>query len=146
MDLQELPEISRILGGKRVLGQEIHSYFDCIELGKRGVPKGALANLANYLGLSLSQVAQLLPVSERTVQRYDSKTLFNRTVSEHILHIAEVATKGTEVFEDKENFIAWLNHPSIALGNEVPIDLLRSRLGADMILDELGRIEHGIFS
>ena len=146
MALLELPEISRILGGKRVLRKEIHTPFDVIELGNRGVPKGALTNLANFLRLSTGQIAELLSVSERTLQRYDADTLFNRAVSEQILHVAEVAARGVEVFEDRERFLAWLNQPSVALANEAPINLLKSRFGADMVLQELGRMAHGVFS
>jgi len=70
MALLGLPEVSKILGGKRVLQKEIHTYFDVIELGNRGVPKSALTNLANFLRLSSSQISELLSVSERTIQRY----------------------------------------------------------------------------
>ncbi len=146
MTLVELPEISKILGGKRVLRKEIHTAFDVIELGHRGVPKGALKNLASFLRLSTGQIAELLSVSERTLQRYDDVTLFNRAVSEQILHVAEVAARGVEVFEDRDRFLAWLNQPSVALAHEAPINLLKSRFGADMVLQELGRMAHGVFS
>jgi putative toxin-antitoxin system antitoxin component (TIGR02293 family) len=146
MSLLELQEVSRILGGKRVLRKEIHSSLDFIELSDRGVPKSALTNLANYLGLSLRQMAQLLPISERTLQRYRAGKLFDSAVSEQILHIAEVAAKGAEVFEDKENFLSWLNKPNPSLAREAPINLLKSRFGANLVLEELGRMEHGVFS
>ena len=142
----ELPEMSKILGGKRVLRKEIHTDIDLIELGDRGLPKSALINLAAFLDLSLGQMADLLSLSERTLQRYDATERFNRLVSEQILHIAEVAAKGMDVFEDKTLFLQWLHHPSIALGNTSPVALLKSRFGADMVLRELGRMEHGVFS
>lgn len=142
----ELQEVSKILGGKKVLRKELHSYFDMIELGGRGITKTALMNLANYLRLSPGQIARLLPVSERTVQRHDPGRPFNRAISEQILHIAEVAAKGTEVFENRENFLAWLHYPNTALASKAPIDLLKSRFGADLVLEELSRMEHGIFS
>ena len=142
----ELHGVSKILGGEEILHREIHNYFDFIELGSRGVTKTALANLASYLRLSISQIARLLPVSERTIQRQGAEEPFNRAVSEQILHIAEVAARGTDVFEDRERFLAWLNQPCIALDDEAPIDLLRSRFGVDMVLEELGRMEHGVFA
>lgn len=142
----EFSEVSQILGGEKVLHQEISSYFDFIDLGDRGVPKSALQNLARYLHLSMGQMARLLPVSERTLQRHKTSKPFNRLVSEQILHIAEVAAKGTEVFEDRENFLAWLKQPSMALGQKTPLELLKSRFGTDIVLDELGRMEHGVFS
>ena len=146
MALLGMNEVSRILGGKKVLRRDIRDHFDFIELGSRGVPKRALMNLADYLHLSIGQIAQLLSVSERTIQRYGAGEHFSRVVSEQILHIAEVAAKGAEVFGDKENFLAWLNQPSIALANEAPVNLLKSRFGADMVLEELGRMEHGVFA
>jgi len=135
-----------ILGGKNVLQQNIKSRMDLIELSKKGVSKNALLHLAEYLNLSESQIAQLLPVSKRTVQRYSPKKLFTRAVSESILQIAEVAARGVEVFGYKKRFLAWLDHPSPALGNKTPTSLLDSRFGTEMILDELGRIEYGVIS
>lgn len=142
----ELQEVSKILGGKKVLRREFHDYFDFIELGSKGVPKSALMNLANYLDLSLRQIAQLLPISERTISRYHAKKLFNRVVSEQILSIAEITAKGVEVFEEKEKFLTWLNQPNTALANESPINLLKSRFGTGVVLDEIRRIEYGVFS
>lgn len=142
----ELAGVTKILGGERVLRKRIQSRMDLIELGDEGVTKDALAHLARYLSFSMSQMASLLPVTERTLQRYTPTKHFNRIVSEQILQIAEVAAKGTQVFEDKENFLAWMNHPNKALDGKTPLSLLNSRFGAELVLDELGRMEHGVFS
>jgi putative toxin-antitoxin system antitoxin component (TIGR02293 family) len=83
-------------------------------------------------------------VTERTLQRYTLQQPLNQVVSEHILQLAEVAAKGVEVFVDKAAFLAWLHHPNIALANHTPLSLLSSRFGAEMVLDELGRLEHGV--
>jgi putative toxin-antitoxin system antitoxin component (TIGR02293 family) len=142
----ELRRVSAILGGKKILRGELSDDFDLIELGERGITRKALENLAEYLDLSMSEMAGLLPVSERTIQRCGAGKSFNRVISEQILHLAEVAARGAEVFEDREKFLAWLNQPSRALAGEAPLRLLRSRFGAAMVLGELGRMEHGIFA
>jgi len=142
----ELSGITAILGGEEVLQKKIQSQMDLIELGQRGIPKDALVNLAQFLSFSIHQMAELLPVTERTIQRYTSQKHFNRVVSEQILHIAEVAVKGNEVFGRKDKFLSWLNHPNKALANKTPMSLLSSRFGVEMVLDELGRIEYGVFS
>ena len=142
----EFPAVASILGGEEILHRNLDDYFDFIELSDRGLPAQTLTHLADYLQLSLSQIARLLPVSERTVQRHKMSKPFNRLVSEQILHIAEVAARGTEVFGDREKFLCWLKQPSAALAARTPLELLASRFGADMVLDELGRMEHGIFS
>lgn len=65
---------------------------------------------------------------------------------EHIEQIVEVIARGLEVFEDKDRFIGWLKHPSMALGGKTPLSMFYSRLGAELLLDELGRIEAGVYS
>lgn len=134
--------IASILGGKLA----VRSRMEMIELSDKGVTKDALLRLASYLNLSLSQIATLLPITERTIQRYSPKQRFNRVVSEQVLQIAEVAARGAEVFGDREKLLSWMNTPSTALGNRTPASLLNSRFGTEMVLDELGRVEHGIIS
>lgn len=141
-----MPGIAEVLGGKRTLKKKIHSRLDLIEMSKEGITKEALRNLAKYLSLSASQLAELLPVSERTILRYTSKKPFNRVVSEQIIQIAEVVARGIEVFRDKEKFTSWMHSPSKALANQTPLSLLSSRFGTEMVLDELGRIEYGVYS
>ena len=142
----EISEIARILGGEKTLHRRVHHRLDLIELSDHGVTKDALLNLTRYLSFSISQIAELLPISERTIQRYARRRHFSRVVSEQILQIAEVVAKGIEVFKDKDNFLSWMNQPNTALGNRKPLTLLSSRFGTEMVLDELGRIEHGVFS
>ncbi len=138
--------IAKILGGKATLKTELRSSLDLFELGRRGLSKRALLNLASYLGLTVKEISALLPVTERTIQRYSPEQRFRADVSDHILHVAEVAARGEEVFGDKQRFISWMAQPSAALGNKIPEELLSSRIGTELVLDELGRIEHGIIA
>lgn len=141
-----LSALAKVLGGKKVIRMSIRSRMDLVELSKAGITKDALLHLANYFSCSINQMAQFLPVTERTIQRYTPEKHFNSVVSEHILHLAEVGARGSEVFEDKNRFLTWMNHPNQALDNKTPMSLLNSRFGVDLILDELGRVEHGVFS
>jgi putative toxin-antitoxin system antitoxin component (TIGR02293 family) len=142
----ELSGVIEVLGGEKVLKKKIQNRMDLIELSSRGVTKDSLLHLAKFLHFSMNQMAELLPVNNRTIQRYAHKKHFNRVVSEQILQIAEVAAKGVEVFENKDKFLLWMNHPIKALADKTPMSLLSSRFGTEMVIDELGRIEHGVFS
>jgi putative toxin-antitoxin system antitoxin component (TIGR02293 family) len=135
-----------VLGGKKILQRSIRGKMDLIELSNTGVTKEALLRLAKYCSFSIHQLSEVLPVTERTIQRYALKKHFNRAVSEHILQLAEVAARGTEVFGDRERFLEWMKAPSAAFADKKPLSLLNSKFGAEMVLDELGRIEHGVFS
>jgi putative toxin-antitoxin system antitoxin component (TIGR02293 family) len=140
----QLSSIGRILGGKKTLSAEVRDRMDLVDLSRKGISKAALLKLADYLDLSIGEIAALLPVGERTIQRYTRRQRFKSNVSEHILQIAEVAARGEEVFGERDRFLAWLSLPSAALGNREPGSLLSSRFGAELVLDELGRIEHGV--
>lgn len=137
----ELATVEKVLGGRKALHKGIQSRMDFINFR---VTKNSLMHLATYLNLPLHQVAKFLPVTLRTVQRYRSEDRFNKAVSEHIMVIAEVVAKGLEVFENRDNFIKWLNLPCKALGNRVPINLLDSKVGVDIVLEELERMEYGV--
>ena len=67
-------------------------------------------------------------------------------LSEQNHQIAEVFAKGSKVFNSRDRFLDWMNYPNKAFNNKTPMSLLDSKFGMDMVLDELGRIEHGVFS
>ncbi|VXB82079.1 MULTISPECIES: antitoxin Xre/MbcA/ParS toxin-binding domain-containing protein [Maribacter] len=60
--------------------------------------------------------------------------------------ISKLISYGEKVFGEKSNFQKWLNSESKALGNLTPKSLLETKEGIQQVNDELGRIEHGIFS
>lgn len=136
--------VEEILGGEEVLGRKIKSINDFIELGRQGIKKSAVRHLAASMSLTWRDMAKLLPITERTLQRYQTQKLMNQIVSEQALQLAEVVAIGIDVFEDRGNFLTWLSMPSTALGGRKPIELLSSRFGIELVVDELGRIAHGI--
>jgi putative toxin-antitoxin system antitoxin component (TIGR02293 family) len=138
--------IEDLFGGVPVLGHTIDTEMDFYELGKEGLPKKALLNFAKSLGISMRALTGMLNVTERTLQRKKDTDLLNEGLSEHILQLAEVYSRGEEVFGDLKQFKLWLDSSSRALGDRKPLELLSSRYGAQMILNELGRIEHGVIS
>ncbi|MBN1103566.1 MAG: DUF2384 domain-containing protein [Deltaproteobacteria bacterium] len=142
----QVSNLARILGEKGTGRDNPVSRLSLMELGEKGLTKDAVLRLAKHLGLSMRQMAGMLPVTERTLQRYGRNHRFNRAISEQVLQIAEVAARGEEVFGVRERFLSWMNSPSPALGNRTPTSLLGSRFGTEMVLDELGRMEHGVVS
>jgi putative toxin-antitoxin system antitoxin component (TIGR02293 family) len=138
--------LSKVLGGEKVLGKKIRNTMDLIEISRRGVSKSALSHLAKSLGLTAPAMASILPITERTIQRYKPKENFKPSVSEHILELADLVARGTDVFDNRDRFLEWIRRPSTALGNQAPITLLDSTFGVRMVRDELGRIEHGVTS
>ena len=58
----------------------------------------------------------------------------------------DVILRATEIFANRNTALAWLHHESTALGNKTPWSLLNDAAGRKQVLDELGRLEHGIVS
>ncbi|WP_220476902.1 antitoxin Xre/MbcA/ParS toxin-binding domain-containing protein [Massilia cavernae] len=47
---------------------------------------------------------------------------------------------------DEEAAKTWLRQNNRSLGGEVPLSLLDTEVGYELVLDTLGRIEHGVVS
>jgi len=111
----------------------------------RGLTKREVVELADLLGVPLAALARLLSINVRTLQRKEMEARFDRMVSEHVLQVSTVLERGLEVFGSKEPLMRWLQHPVPYLDHQVPMELLRSRFGAELVLSELERIEHGVY-
>ena len=131
---------------KKFFHKQPKTYMDIIEMSKEGVTKGSLMALVHFLNSSPEKFAHMLPVTLRTIQRYSNKQKFSPAVSEHIIQLALLVEKGIEVFGSRERFMRWFNTPSRALGGKVPSDLVSLKTGAQMVMDELGRIEYGVYA
>lgn len=120
--------------------------FDLVEVAREGIAKKNLLSLARRLSLTIQEIADILHISERTLQRYRDDTFIRTEHADRAIELAKLYERGIEVLGTAEAFDNWLRHPSYALRDEVPLDLLDTSIGFTMVQDELGRIEHGILS
>jgi putative toxin-antitoxin system antitoxin component (TIGR02293 family) len=121
-------------------------YFDFIQLSRDGIIKKALMNLSQQLSFSLAEVARILHISERTLQRYGDDEKLSADTSERAILLSQLYQHGTQVFGDLENFKEWMRTPLPAFNYQPPISLLDTTFGFQLIQDELGKIAHGIFA
>ena len=135
--------ISRLLGLRKTSRESSWDYW--IQRSRKGLPKSSLVHFTKTLHLNFSELANLLPVSERTLQRYPEDKILNRDLSGHLVALAKVYARAAEVFEDEEKARRWLLKPCRALGGEIPFSLLDSPLGIQAVEDELVRIEYGVY-
>lgn len=114
---------------------------------RKGIPYSFFKEIKNQTPFSESEWAELLHISTKTLKRYKSEKdhQFRPLHSEKIIELAEVTNAGKEVFDSKEQFYSWLTTSSFALGSMKPIELLKDSYGKEMVLEELKRMEHGIF-
>ncbi|WP_157278305.1 type II RES/Xre toxin-antitoxin system antitoxin [Olivibacter sitiensis] len=106
----------------------------------------AFLELDHLLPLSQAEWAEVLHISDRTLQRYikDEKP-FEGLYAEHLMQIQLLAQKSAAIFASPATFKEWLMHPKNILGNELGFSSLKSFWGVKLLLNELGRIEHGVY-
>lgn len=124
------------------------SPLDLIETIRQGLPKQALERLARALRVKVLDLEHILPVSRRTLQRYEQQDIecLPKELSDRMLQVAKVYARAVEVFEDEQRALEWLQAPIVALGGRIPMSLLDTSTGVDLVLTELGRIEYGVFA
>jgi putative toxin-antitoxin system antitoxin component (TIGR02293 family) len=122
------------------------SEFDIVRLARQGLPKRVLTTLAQKISLTLQELAGIMHINERTLQRYDDDTVVKTEYAEKAVELARLYTRGEEVFGSLDKFKLWMKTPSHAFKGETPIALLDTSIGFDLVLRELGRMEHGIFA
>lgn len=91
--------------------------------------------------------SDFLHISERTLQRYAKDDgNFNFGVTDRIFQIDKVIKRGIEVFGNVDKFIRWLKSNPYMLEGRLSLQSLSSFEGINMVLTQLGRIEHGLFA
>ena len=133
-----------LLGG--VKQSRFSSDQDILQLTRDGLPKRILLALAKNISLTLQDLANIMHISERTLQRYDDNEIIKTEYSEKAIELARLYTRGEEVFGSMDKFKTWMKTPSHVFKNEAPVSLLDTSFGFNMVFKELGRIEHGIFA
>jgi putative toxin-antitoxin system antitoxin component (TIGR02293 family) len=63
-----------------------------------------------------------------------------------VARIVDIFEFADQVFGNRQKAQRWLREPCRAMDNVVPLDLLQSSEGAELVRDELLRIEHGIYA
>ena len=138
--------VARVMGGKDVLGLKPRSAIDWIRMIREGIPAAAIESILSATGLAQSEVARALGIPERTLARRKRGGVLNSEESSKLLRLARAVSRAQDVFDGSAAAVDWLKTPNAALGGDTPLSLLDTDIGAESVLDTLGRIEHGVFA
>jgi len=138
--------VESLLGGKQVLPIYPRTALQWIAVIRQGIPSAASESLAKTLRMTQSELAASLGIPERTLARRKKEGMFNREESAKLVRLARVVERAGEVFEDLDAALDWLKSPNAALSGVTPLSMLDTDIGAETVLDTLGRIEHGVFA
>lgn len=138
--------IESLLGGRGVLQARPRTALDWVSIVRRGISSAAVEALRKALQVTQSELAVALGIPERTLARRKREGMLNSEESAKLVRLARVFGRAGEVFEERSAALDWLKTPNAALSGATPLSLLDTEIGAETVLDTLGRIEHGVFA
>lgn len=131
--------IARLLRSKDA---DLASVSERIE---RGLAFRVFAELGAKLGVTQSEFAGLLRISESTLYRRKAAGRFEPDESDRLWRYLHLYARAVEAHEQAAAAVEWLRAPLPSLGGRSPLVVARDDAGAQRALAVLGRIEHGVF-
>jgi len=109
----------------------------------KGMKRSAFNRLKEITQISREDLGAVVRIPARTLSR---REVFHPDESERILRVAAAFQRTIEVFEDLPKARHWFSTPKRALGGQSPLQFCDTEVGADEVVNLLGRIEQGVFS
>lgn len=150
-------EVMKYLGGAAVFGRVPRNTLELEAQLRHGLPVRSFIAFKQWARLSNDELASIADISPKTLQRYfkppRAKKSPSKTAraavspSDRVFRAAEVMALAKEVFGgDEDAAREWLRVEQFGLGGKVPLDMLRTNLGAHLVEEELKRIQHGFLA
>ena len=103
--------------------------------------------IADKTPFTQAEWASILHVSERTLQRYAKNNgSFASINAERAMQVAEVISEGKKTFGKVDLFYNWLKRKPAMLEGPLSLASLTTSHGIQLVLTQLGRIQHGLFA
>ena len=114
---------------------------------QRGLPLDAITRFRDALGIPEVEFAHLLDFSIATLHRRKSaKQRLKPDESGRLFRLARLLSRALMVLGNLVEARTWLHEPLLAIGNRTPLEAARTELGAELVLQVLGRLEDGVYS
>ncbi len=128
-----------------LLGMEAVGTNELVRRVSEGFPYEVLDNFMQNVGLSAGAAADLVQINPRTLSRRKREGRLHADESDRVLRLSRVYGRALDLFGgDLDKARRWLSTPKVALGGESPLGYSRVDVGAQEVIDLIGRIEHGV--
>jgi putative toxin-antitoxin system antitoxin component (TIGR02293 family) len=96
--------------------------------------------------LSMDTITRAIRLPKSTMVRRRRAGKLSSEESERLVRLSLVFEKATNLFDgDKAAARHWLSTPCKGLGNQAPLAVAETELGARAVEDLIGQLEHGVF-
>lgn len=112
---------------------------------RRGLTSRELASLTAELKQRAEVWSKILGISTRTMLRNRARTQrLDANVSDRIQRVKRIYALTQDAIGGPEKAGLWLTRPNRALYGQIPLTLLDTDAGVQIVQEELYRIRHGI--
>ena len=106
-----------------------------------------LKKVADLVPFTQSEWANMIHLSERTLQRYaKNNSSFEGIYTDRILLLQEMIELGLETFTNAGTFYSWLKKEKQVLGQSLNFESLYSDRGIQEVIDQISRIQYGVYT
>jgi putative toxin-antitoxin system antitoxin component (TIGR02293 family) len=113
---------------------------------KAGLSIRVFVELARRLGLPEARLAEIVGIASTTLTRRKRAGALSPDESDHVVRLATLLARATQVFGEEADATDWLRSPNLALDGVAPLAFADTEPGAREVDDLLGRLEHGVYS
>ncbi len=149
-DASDLTRVTDLLGGPDVLRTCPSSQLDVHRLLKTGLPQKALDHLARTINLVKGgrHFEDAFGMTYRTYQRRKApgKLPLSPEQSSKTWTFARILAKATEVFGTQDAAEQWISEPVMGLDRQIPLELLQTPAGVELVNAFLTRLEYGVYT
>lgn len=119
---------------------------DLITAISEGLSAHLARELAGLLQVTMDDLAGLLRVNPRTLQRRMDSGVLDLSESERLWELSRLFYRAVDVLESQAAAVHWFKNPIQALGWATPLAYAGTVVGLRELENVLGRIEHGVYS
>jgi len=130
-----------------LLGMKTVTFPALLREVEKGLPYRAYERLSHSLGATADDLSRLVGIPRRTLVRRKTEGRFSPEESDRLLRTARVLARAIDLFEgNRSAALEWLSEPQPALGGLIPLDLVRTEVGARKVEALTVRLEQGVYS
>lgn len=145
-----LAAAAALLGGPGVLKSEPSSPLEVHRLLQGGLPQQALDYLVHHVNVVKGgrHFEDAFGMTYRTYQRRRTPggEPLSLEQSSKTWNFVRVLARATELLGNQDEAERWISAPVMGLGGQVPLDLLQTPAGLELVNNFLTRLEYGVYT
>ncbi len=128
-----------------LIGYTVNTRREIIDRIKQGLPVQSFDILRDEFGIPIPQLAKILNINPRTLNRRRQSGRFNTDESERVYRLGRLFKIALNLFKEISAVQQWFSVPREIFGGETPLSYADTEPGAQEVEKQLRRLGHGVF-